>query len=298
MTKKIKILVIIIFFFFFIAGLLLSISFYSKNKVSAQSKCVTDADIVFAIDSTGSMVGVIGEAKSRAMDIMNSLESALPGADLRFGVVDFRDYADGGSWPYIERQILTRDKSAVQSAINIISAGGGGDAPEAYARVMYESYTSISYHPDVVRILIMMGDNRPHDKAPASATSDPAYSAPNYYDPIANISTDDIAANMKSNRIILINLHSGPYSTMWAGIAQVTGGDNYPISSSPSNLVDIIVEAVIRAVYDKDGDGFVTIDCPCDPNNPPLGLQCYDCNDDPVTGPTIQQQCLYGGPLW
>jgi hypothetical protein len=240
------------------------------------------------------MSGVIAQAKANATSIMNLIESNLPGADLRFGVVDFRDYADGGAWPYIYRQPLTGNKNDVQTAVNAISHGGGGDLPEAYSRVMYESYNSMGYRNNAVRILVMMGDNQPHDTA--GVAGDAAYNPAPYYDPIAGISTNAIAGNMAANRIILMNLHSGGHNATWTGIANITGGSNMAIAADPANITDVIVIAVIRAIYDSDGDSFMRRTCPCDPANLPPGITgCFDCDDDPVTGPGIVHECLYGG---
>src|SRR5438876_473081 len=48
------------------------------------------ADIIIAIDTTGSMGGAIAQAKMEAIQICNDVKMAIPGA--RFAVVDFKDY--------------------------------------------------------------------------------------------------------------------------------------------------------------------------------------------------------------
>ena len=246
--------------------------------------CSATMDIIFAIDTTGSMGGVIATAKSQATQIMNTIDSVFPGSDIRYGVVDFRDYADGGSWPVYYRQPLTYTRTDVQNAINAMGAGGGGDNPEAYARVMYESYNSFGYRSgNVGRFLIMLGDEQSHDMAACCSGwgADAAYSGPNYYDSTAGISTNAIANNMDTNGIILINLHSGSYSAAWAPIAQATNGDNYPINSNPTDLVNVITNAILIAFFDTDQDGYVRAGCPCDPASPPPGKTgCDDQNDN------------------
>lgn len=246
--------------------------------------CSATMDIIFAIDTTGSMGGVIATAKSQATQIMNTIDTVFPGSDIRYGAVDFRDYADGGSWPVYYRQPLTYTKADVQNAINAMSAGNGGDNPEAYSRTMYESYNSFGYRPgNVGRFLIMLGDERSHDMAACCSGwgADAAYSGPNYYDPTAGISTSAIAANMDTNGIILISLHSGSYGGAWAPIAQATGGNNYPISSNPTDLVNVITNAILIAFFDTDQDGYIKKDCPCDPASPPPGkVGCDDKNDN------------------
>jgi len=50
------------------------------------------ADIIIAIDTTGSMVGAIAQAKAQATQLCNDVKAAIPGA--RFAVFDFRDEPD------------------------------------------------------------------------------------------------------------------------------------------------------------------------------------------------------------
>ena len=48
------------------------------------------ADIVLAVDTTGSMGAAIADAKADATGIVNRIKSSIPGS--RFAVVDFKDY--------------------------------------------------------------------------------------------------------------------------------------------------------------------------------------------------------------
>src|SRR2546430_1472064 len=49
-----------------------------------------NADIVFAIDTTGSMGGAITQAKNDAASIVTSVQAQIPNA--RFALADFKDY--------------------------------------------------------------------------------------------------------------------------------------------------------------------------------------------------------------
>lgn len=126
------------------------------------------ADVLFAFDTTSSMQPVLDSAKANALVIMRDLAQLIP--DIEFGVVDMRDYpveplGGSGDWPYLVRQPVTANRSAVAAAINATSAAGGGDYPEAYTRVLYESVTdsSLGWRPDTRRFIIMFGDDVPHD---------------------------------------------------------------------------------------------------------------------------------------
>lgn len=267
-------------------------------------ECTAILDIVFAIDSTGSMSGEIAAAQAEAINIMTGIETAFAGynPDIQYGVIDFRDYADWDP-PYIIRQALTYNKTGVETALNAISAGGGGDLPEAYPRVMYESYTdpNIGYRPEALKILLMMGDDIPHDKAPSGDTTDGAYMpCPPCEDLIAG-STDAALADMTGNGITLIYLFAdSPFRTAtennshfnsWKTWAQSTGGSTHAL---PTDLVDTIKKAVARAIFDKDGDGYLNMVCPCDEDlMATFGLiGCWDCDD---TDAGIIHECFYGG---
>lgn len=126
------------------------------------------ADVVFAFDTTQSMQPVLDAAKANALVIMNDLARVIP--DIQFGVVDLRDYpisplGQTGDWPYLVRQSVTANRAAVSTAVNATSAGGGGDRPEAYARVLYESVTdsTLGWRSDTRRFVVMFGDDVPHD---------------------------------------------------------------------------------------------------------------------------------------
>ncbi|MFQ5593357.1 MAG: vWA domain-containing protein [Anaerolineae bacterium] len=126
------------------------------------------ADILFAFDTTGSMDGVIQTAQERAVEIMSNLQALI--SDVRFGLVDFRDYPFdpyglSTDWPYRLRQPLINHIPYVQMKIEELEGDGGVDGPEAYSRTLYEAYTDehIGWRPEARRFIIMFGDSVPHD---------------------------------------------------------------------------------------------------------------------------------------
>ena len=135
------------------------------------------ADIVIAVDTTASMGAAITDAKADTVKIVNRIKSSIPGA--RFAVVDFKDYPIspfGGlsDYPYELVTGLTGDPAAVQSAVDTLSAAGGGDLPESFNRVFFEAYSDVVPHGDEItphlaydanapRFLVVLGDDIPHD---------------------------------------------------------------------------------------------------------------------------------------
>jgi hypothetical protein len=117
-------------------------------------------DVLFAFDQSGSMAGMMDGARADAHRLMTTLAARL-GSE-HFGVAGFSDYID---FPYRLYQPITGDLDAVQTAINGLELADGGDIPEAYARMMFESYSdpAIGWRPDARRYLVIFGDSYPHD---------------------------------------------------------------------------------------------------------------------------------------
>jgi len=119
-----------------------------------------ETDVLFAFDQSGSMGTVIDGAKMDAKKLMRSVAARL-GSE-RFGLAGFSDYID---FPYQLYQPLTDDYDLVQSEIDELTLAHGGDTPEAYGRLMYESYTDpeIGWREEARRYLVIFGDSYPHD---------------------------------------------------------------------------------------------------------------------------------------
>lgn len=88
-------------------------------------------DVMFLLDSTGSMASVFDSLRQGIAAITDSLDAA--GLDGRFGLGDFRDYpspygrASPGDWPYrLDRTIGPAD-AELEAAIESVEAGGGTD---------------------------------------------------------------------------------------------------------------------------------------------------------------------------
>lgn len=144
-------------------------------------------DIIFAIDTTGSMGGVIRAAQENALAIMEDLNHLIP--DVQFGVIDVEDYpVDPYGAPtnqaYRLRQSVTSDREAVRAAINEMVAGQGGDLPEAYTRLVHEGYADsrIGWRPGARRLLLFFGDSVPHDDNLNEGFSHPPYVPPGRLD--------------------------------------------------------------------------------------------------------------------
>jgi hypothetical protein len=86
-------------------------------------------DVVFLIDATGSMSGVIKAAHDRAAEVAINLRVESPDVDFQFGCVCYRDPIDSPSDIH-EVHPLSPDMDALVNFLSHISATGGGDGPE------------------------------------------------------------------------------------------------------------------------------------------------------------------------
>jgi Ca2+-binding RTX toxin-like protein len=121
------------------------------------------ADVEIAIDTTGSMGGTIAQAKADAINIVNGVQGSVP--DTQFAVVEFKDSGDTPEYSVV--QAMTSSASAVSTAVNTLSAGGGGDAPEAYNLVFRNSYTpatggALGWRTGSRKFVVVIGDAQPH----------------------------------------------------------------------------------------------------------------------------------------
>lgn len=117
-------------------------------------------EVLFVLDSTGSMSSAIHEAKERILAIAESVASGEPRPDVRFGIVTYRDRGDA----YVtKRWALTRDWAATKAALAEIVADGGGDTPEAVIQALHEGIreTKWTLDADVMKVVYLIGDAPP-----------------------------------------------------------------------------------------------------------------------------------------
>jgi Mg-chelatase subunit ChlD len=118
-------------------------------------------DVVFVLDTTGSMGGLIEGAKAKIWSIANQMISAKPTPRLRIGLVGYRDRGD----EYVTRRYdLSDDIDAIYGHLQGFQAGGGGDTPESVNQALREAVRDMSWTPsrDALKIVFLVGDAPPH----------------------------------------------------------------------------------------------------------------------------------------
>ena len=250
------------------------------------------ADIIIAIDTTASMSGAIAQAKAQASQLCTDVQNQIPGA--RFAVFDFRDVPDRPATQgvLILTPVFTSSCAAVQAAINTMSAGGGGDIPEAYNWVFNKAYTDpaldASRNPDAVQFLVVLGDAPPHNSpapavAPACGNTPPAD---------AGITSDSEIAGLNANDITLLMISYGPVLGCYQQLAGATGGT--AVSSGGDLSGEIISQIREAAAHIDNVDLVVSGMCPpvgiaFNPAPPygPLTAPVDIAFDEVITAPTV-----------
>lgn len=118
-------------------------------------------DVVFVLDTTGSMSGLIEGAKRKIWSILNSIASGKPTPDIRVGLVAYRDRKDA----YVTQKTdLTDNLDAMYEKLMALKAQGGGDTPESVNQALNEAVTKMSWAEgdDVLKLVFLVGDAPPH----------------------------------------------------------------------------------------------------------------------------------------
>src|SRR5262245_22352391 len=83
-------------------------------------------EVVFCLDTTGSMGGLIEGAKAKIWSICNQIAGGKPTPDLKVGLVAYRDKGD----EYVTKVFdLSDDLDAIHGHLKTFKAAGGGDIP-------------------------------------------------------------------------------------------------------------------------------------------------------------------------
>jgi Mg-chelatase subunit ChlD len=118
-------------------------------------------EVVFCLDTTGSMGGLIEGAKQKIWSICNQIAGGKPVPDLKVGLVAYRDKGD----EYITKVIdLTDDLDSIHGQLKKFVANGGGDEPEHVNQALHDAVHKVKWSTDkkTLRIIFLVGDAPPH----------------------------------------------------------------------------------------------------------------------------------------
>lgn len=163
-------------------------------------------DVVFAVDTTGSMGGLIDGAKRTVWSIASHIREIDKQADLHVGLVAYRDLGDD----YVTRDFaLTADLDSVFAELSSYQAGGGGDAPEDVDAALYDAVHKMQWRDGAKKMIFLVGD-----APPASRGEVPRF---------------EVTAREAANHQIVLNTIrcgvDGETATAWQQIASLGHGE-------------------------------------------------------------------------
>ncbi len=117
--------------------------------------------VVFALDATGSMSGLIQTAKEKIWAIAGSVAQNSQCPTIEIGLLFYRDRGDA----FVTKHVaLSQDLDKIYAQLMDIEADGGGDSPESVNQALYESVHQFQWskHPNSYKTIFLVGDCPPH----------------------------------------------------------------------------------------------------------------------------------------
>ncbi len=132
---------------------------FPPGKVLSQAR--PRIDVVFVLDTTGSMSGLLQSAKDKIWSLATTMAQAQPAPEIRVGLVAYRDRGDA----YITQTFdLTSDLDSMYATLMDFQAAGGGDGPEAVNQALHDAVTKLAWSPaqNAYKVVFLVGDAPPH----------------------------------------------------------------------------------------------------------------------------------------
>ena len=190
-------------------------------EVKPVTKSEKNIEIVFVLDTTGSMSGLIDGAKTKIWNIVNEiLQNQKGNAKVKIGLIGYRDKGD----EYITKltQLSENIDNTYSELMNFV-ADGGGDEPEDVRRALHEAVNNIQWSNSTSnKIIFLVGDAPPHE---------------DYQDYPSTIVT---AKKAKEKGIIINTIQCGNLAhtdKFWKEIAQYASGEYFAIPQDGGSYV-------------------------------------------------------------
>jgi hypothetical protein len=244
---------------------------------SVSAATAPQTDVMFVFDTSGSMGGVLEEAKAEIQEVMARLEGSLPSVE--FGLAEVRDY--GGSEYDPEPEIepwkldmpVTSNVAGVSEAISALYATGGGDGPEAYGRALWETDTNpnVGWRPGARHLIVLVADQVPHDPNVDEGIPEEFWAAPSPWDtgeelpgtwgiPGTQLKAGEtldfhsvlrqLASDGKPLEMVDYHDTDGDYIHYWESWAALAGGTAVEADEGGNELASKLIPLVERAPED------------------------------------------------
>lgn len=142
---------------------------YPAEGISSGKPHFLPADIVFIIDTTGSMSGAIARVKANIENFADSLAAA--GIDYQFGLVSYGDVLSGDP---LTKKDFTADITTFKANLEAMPATTGGDSPESGLEAIMDptdGALSFPFRDGSVKQFIVVTDARVHYKGDGTAST-------------------------------------------------------------------------------------------------------------------------------
>ncbi len=174
--------------------------------------------------------------KSTASDIITDLGGL---GDLNFGVNEYKDIGDVFTTKV--NQVLTPSSAAAQAGINLWSASGGGDTPEANLIALKEAADAADWRSGSNRFVVQFGDQPGHEGGsyPTIAETTSALNG-------ANVTLLVVGTDAMNDVPFFASDVSANQANTLAG---ATGGSFNLISSTPGSAIASVISDAITAAF-------------------------------------------------
>ncbi|MFP4459107.1 MAG: T9SS type A sorting domain-containing protein [Candidatus Zixiibacteriota bacterium] len=198
------------------------------------SEFTEELDVIFAMDTSGSMYGEIAEVRATISDITFALDSV--GSDYKLGSTTFGDGVNIWDFDRTTPGVQpTDDQSIFQIMVDGTGASGGGDWPETSLDAINDAAFNYEWVLGRSRVILMFTDAPYHEDDWASDLED-----------------EELLTYMTESSIpvfISASTSAVDAAEFYVELAEDTGGALYPLSESWVSIFDDILEAADEFFY-------------------------------------------------
>ncbi len=190
------------------------------------------ADVVFAIDTTGSMGSTIRNVKNNLQSIAAKLDEK--DLDIRFGLVEYRDITVDGKDSTKDHGWFT-SAEAFKTEIGALSVAGGGDRPESAVDAL-DKVKSMTYRKNYGKYIVLITD-APYKNGTATNASLPMSTM--------------IEELKKENYIVSVVSYSY-YKSTYTNLYNSTNGIYADITGNFFEEINPLLDKIDKEVNDED----------------------------------------------
>lgn len=133
------------------------------NPVTTTTSSNATLEMVFVLDTTGSMGGLLEGAKQRIWGIVNEVMQSSSHPSVKIGLVAFRDRGD----QYVTDVVpITDDLDKIYTTLMSYEAAGGGDTEENVRRALFDAVEQAGWSTqsrNLAKVIFLVGDAPPHN---------------------------------------------------------------------------------------------------------------------------------------